>query len=359
MLRKKFYIFIGFFISLSIQTSYASGPPWGFILSEGETEARIGFLVQPRFESIGNTAENARANDLYLRRFRLLAGGKIASKLSFFVESGGPNLWKKDADGKRSTDFFLQDAYLSYAFRPEFQLDGGMLITPVSRNSAHSAASLLPIDYGPFSFLASAPTRSKFGRDYGMQARGYLKRHFEYRFGVYRGNTDHDGAFPYRYLARVVWYPFDADTGFFYTGPTFGGRKVVGIGASLDRQGDYSANSVDVFMDLPVGGGDALTAHANFIRYDGGSAFESLPKQNTWLMEASYYFNKVRISPYLQIASRNYTDLDSPDDMKVEAGAAFWILGHRFNIKTGMGRSLKDGESALTQFLIQGQLFYF
>jgi len=298
-------------------------------------------------------------NNIFFRRFRFIAGGKITPKLSYFIESDSPNLGKKGADGKRISDIFLQDAYMNYAFRPEFQLDGGMLIVPVSHNSGQSAASLFTLDYSPYSFLASDPTRSKTGRDYGLQARGYVKKHFEYRAGVYRGNRDHDGDFPYRYTARFVYYPFEADTGFFYTGTTHGQKKIVALGASFDRQDNYSANSVDIFVDLPVGNGDAFTAQANFIRYDGSTTFTSLLQQNTWLLESSYYFKKGRFGPFVQFASRDFTKPGVADDQKMQGGIAFWPLKHRLNIKAGFARIFKTSAPARTQFVLQTQFFYY
>ena len=59
-----------------------------------------------------------------------------------------------------------------YKFRDEFQIDGGMLLVPGSHNGSQGATTLLPVDYGPYSFLSSTITRSNVGRDYGIQARG-------------------------------------------------------------------------------------------------------------------------------------------------------------------------------------------
>ena len=342
-----------------LQPLFAAGPPWKFTLSEGTKSVSFGFLVQPQFESIENTAGTDSNNSLFLRRVRFLAGGKVTRKLSFFVESDSCNLGKMAPNGKRTNDFYLQDAYISYAFRPEFHLDGGMIIVPVSHNSSQSAASLLAVDYGAYSFMASEPTRSKFGRDYGLQARGYIKKHFEYRLGVFRGNRNHDGEFPYRYMARFVWYPLEADTGFFYTGTTHGQKRIVGIGASFDRQGDYSANSVDVFIDHPAPNGDAVTFQADFIRYDGGKDFKTLPKQNDWLIEGSYYFNRFKLGPFVQYASRDLSNPSSPDDKKIQGGIAYWIQKHRINVKMGYGRILKDHSPDRTQFIIQSQFFYY
>jgi hypothetical protein len=343
-----------------VQPIFAAGPPWKLTLDEEKkTSVSFGFLAQPQFESLEKAAGTDSDNNLFLRRFRFISGGKITPKLSFFVESDNPNLGKKAANGERINDFFLQDAYVSYAFRPEFQLDGGMILVALSHNTGQSAASLLTVDYSPYSFLASDPTRSKVGRDYGLQARGYINKHFEYRVGVFRGNRNHDGEFPYRYMARFVWYPLEADTGFFYTGTTHGQKKIIGIGASFDRQGNYSANSVDFFLDHPVANGDAVTLQADFIRYDGGDSFKTLPKQNDWLLEGSYYFKKLRLGPYVQFASRDLSNPASLDDSKIQGGISYWIQKHRVNIKMGYGKLLKDNSPDRSQFVVQTQFFYY
>ena len=349
----------GVFFICSLPPIYASGPPWKFTTAEGNASVSFGFLAQPQFESLENSAGTGNANNLFLRRLRLIAGGKVGSKLSFFIDSDSPNLGKRREDGERISEFFVQDAILSYAFRPEFTLDGGMLLIPVSHNSGQSAASLLPIDYGPYSFLASEPTCSKVGRDYGLQARGYIKKHFEYRLGVFRGDTDTDAGFPYRTLARFVWYPLEADTGFFYAGTTHGQKRIIGIGASFDRQAHYTANAVDLFIDLPLRSGDAVTVQTDFIRYDGATTFPCLPKQNAWLLEGSYYLRKPKLAPFVQYASRDYTHPDSSDDSRIQGGLAYWILGHKLNIKAGIGRIFKNGAADRTQFVIQTQLFYY
>jgi hypothetical protein len=355
----RFFVGLGILSIGCLQPLYAAGPPWKFKLFDGKTSVSFGFLAQPQFESLENAAGTDSAESLFFRRMRFIAGGKINSKISFFIESDNANLGKKAANGKRINEFYLQDAYVSYAFRPEFQLDGGMLLVPISHNSGQSAASLLPIDYGAYSFLASDPTRSKVGRDYGMQARGYIKKHFEYRLGVYRGNRNHDGDFPYCYIARFVWYPLEPDTGFFYTGTTHGQKKIIAIGAGFDRQGNYSANSVDLFIDHPVNSGDAVTFQADFIRYDGGTSFKTLPKQNDWLLEGSYYFKKARLGPFVQYASRDLSNPSSPDDKKVQGGVACWIQKHKLNIKLGYGKLLKDRSPDRAQFIIQTQFFYY
>lgn len=339
----------------------AGGPPFTFSTSDGDTTLKLGFLLQPQYEALENSTATDTRHNVFFRRLRLMAGGKLAPKLSYFIESDSANLGKENPGGDREADIFLQDAYLSYAFRPEFQVDGGMIIVPVSHNTTQSAASLMTIDFGPYAFSSSAPTRSKVGRDYGMQARGYIRNRLEYRVGVFRGNRNHDGDFPYRFTARVVYYPLEADTGYFYTGTSLGARKVVAIGGSIDRQGSYSANAVDFYLDHPLPGGDAVTAQANFIRYDGGGEypFQSLAPQNTWLVEGAYYLHRARLGPYIQFASRDLTEPGARDDGKVQGGVSWWVQKHRVNLKAGYGRLFSDDAADRSQFLVQAQFFYF
>jgi hypothetical protein len=354
------FAFITLLISVSLQLAHAESPPWRFASSDEHSSVSFGFLAQAQYESM-QSPQGTRKNldNLFLRRLRFLAGGKLTKKISYFIESDIPNLGKKGLDGKRNPEIFLQDAYVSYAFRPELHLDGGMILVPLSHNSTQSAASLLPLDYGPYSFLSSDPTHCKAGRDYGLQVRGYVKKHFEYRFGAFRGSSDHYNGFPFRYTLRLVYYPFDADTGFFYTGTTLGQKKIVAIGTGFDRQDHYSANSVDLFVDVPVRKRDAVTVQAGFIRYDGGSTFPLLSAQNAWLLESSYYIKKVRLSPFIQFASRDVTKPGVADDRRMQGGLAFWLLGHKLNLKAGFGRLLKTNEPGRNQIVIQTQFFYY
>jgi hypothetical protein len=360
----RLFLYSGIVITFCLHPVFAQGPPYEFkLVNAKDTTVKFGFLAQPQFESLENAAGDDYANTVFFRRLRLMAGGKITGKLSFFLESDSPNLGKELADGTHDADIFLQDAIVTYSFRPEFQLTGGMILMPLSRNSSQSAGSLLPIDYGPYSFLSSTITRSKVGRDYGIMARGYIKNHFEYRLGMFRGNRNHDGDFPYRYLARFVYYPFEADTGFFYNGPSFGKKRIVGIGASFDRQGTYSANSVDVFVDQPMNNGDAVTVRADFIRYDQQTAFKDMsapmPTQNAWLVEGNYYFKKARLAPFVQFASRDLTDPESSDYKKIQGGIAYYFQENRINIKAGFGRLLQTGDPDRNHFIIQTQFLYY
>ncbi len=331
--------------------------------ADGKSTLNLGFLSQIQGEALDNAEATHTGQNLFFRRLRLLAGGKINDNLSFFFETDSPNLGKGTTAGtKTDSTIFVQDFSLTYSFSEEFKIDGGMLLVPVSHNSQQSAASLLFVDYGPYTFQHSAPLDSKVGRDYGLQARGYLAHdHFEYRFAVLQGNRGTDSTNPFRTTARVVWYPFEADTGFFYSGTTLGKKHILGVGASYDQQKDYKAYSGDVFLDQPVGGGNALTLQGDYTNFDGGTTFAKLPKQQAWLFEGGFYFAGVKVSPVVQYSKLTYDTETSTyeDQQKIGGGVAYWANGHRNNLKFIVAQLKQDNAKNRMQYVVQWQVFTF
>jgi hypothetical protein len=346
---------------LSPSAAEAADPPWRIVSSDGKSSIQFGFLAQPQAEWLTTADGTGTARNIYLRRLRLIVGGKVNEKLSFFIETDSPNLGKGTATGKKvEANIYLQDVILTYTFRDEIQLDAGMLLVPVSHNSTQGATTLLAIDYGAYSFLASEPTTSCVGRDYGVQARGYLlDKHVEYRLGVFQGFRDVTATSPFRYSGRAVWYPFEAETGFFYSGTNLGSRRILAIGTSFDHQSDYTAAAFDVYWDWKIRRGDGVTAQVDYLHYDGGQTFQQLPDQGTWLAEAGYYHGALRISPFFQVARRTYPDPVLPDETRYQVGAAYWLSGHRLNLKLGVGQLLKDGAPGRTQVVFQGQIYIY
>lgn len=339
-------------------TAQQADHPWQINSKDGRSSLALGFLVQGQAEVVRSESETGDSQDLFLRRFRLIAGGKATEKLSFFVESDSPNLGKGSPSGSKGDEqIFFQDIILTYAFKREFQLDAGLLLVAASHNGGQGATSLLPVDYGPYSFLASEPTGSRAGRDYGMQARGYLSHdHFEYRMGVFQGYRNPGSTNPFRYAGRFVWYPFEAETGFFYSGTSLGTRKILALGAGFDAQRDYSAKSVDLFYDGPLPGGDGLTVQAGYTRYDGGTAFPQLPPGHVWLVEAGYYDRSTRLGPFAQLSGRLFDDPALPDTGKYQGGLAYWASGHRLNLKLGVARLQGEPGKDSWQVVLQGQV---
>ncbi len=328
---------------------------------DGKSSIKFGFLTQMRVESLDTADGEDSSNDLYFRRLRLLAGGKIGEKWSFFLETDSPNLGKGNADGSKSaSDIFIQDFVVTYNHSKKFKVDMGMLLPPLAHNSNNSAAKLVPTDYGPYSFLHSGPTQSRVGRDYGAAIRGHVaNEHLEYRFGVYQGVRGEGSTNGFRYSGRAVFYPFEAETGLFYTGTSLGKKRVLAFGAGFDKQEEYTSTAVDVFWDQPVGNGDGITFQAGLVNYDGDTFLESLPEQDATMVELAYYFASAKLQAYAAFYERDFDSVLSADEERFEVGVGFYPRGYSRVLKISYGQISKDGLPDRDRFLVQLQLLAF
>ncbi len=337
---------------------------------DGQASIKFGILSQFQAEALTTPNGNNTSMDLYVRRFRILFGGSIMKNLSFFAETDNPNLGKvgnsaAGATAKGAGDTYIQDAFMTYSFSEKFMIDGGMLLLPVSHNAEQSAASLLGIDYGPYTFTWSTPTGSRVGRDYGIEARGFLgENHFEYRAGVFQGYRGVNSLNPERITARVVWYPFQNEPGYFYAGTYVGARKILGIGVSLDHQSLYTAYGADLFYDYPLDNKDVPTVQVDYTHYDGGTFLPTIPKQSVVFAEAAYYFHDVNVAPFVQA---NYDNMNTSIPGKsgfanqhfIQGGLAYYVKGQNLNVKFGAGSCGGDGIHTQTQLLLRVQAFIF
>ncbi len=360
---------------------------WQIDSKDGKSNIKFGFLAQPQFESLETTDPSSTtggtvdAKNLFLRRFRILFGGQLAGKWTFFFETDSPNIGKQIAGttSKDSGTIFIQDAFVTYNHSDAFKIEAGLILLGLDHNHLQSAASLLPVDYSPYTFNESTPMQERVGRDYGFQVRGYpLKQHLEYRLGVFQGLRGEQARNGLRVAGRAVWYPFAADTGFFYAGTYQATKRIVGLGASFDTQNAptpvapataqnrYQSYGLDAFVEQPFKKGDTgVTAQFDWLRFDGGTLVPSLQKQSTYLAEGGFHFAEGHVTPFIQYAWRNFVDLPAvPNTSYWQAGVALWMAGHQRNLKISGGRSHTEGTATAaafdrTQVLVQLQIFYF
>lgn len=355
-------------VGLVLAAARPAAAQWVLESKDGKTNVKFGFLAQPQLEVLDTADKTGRSQNVFLRRFRILFGGKIADKWTFFFETDSPNLGKATPDkaanptGAKDAGFmYLQDAYVTYDYSPEFKVDGGMILTPLGHNHGQSAATLLAVDYGPYTFTEAAATGERVGRDYGVQLRGYpFKQHLEYRLAVFQGARGVEARNQLRVAGRAVWYPFAADTGFFYSGTFQATKRVVAVGAAFDKQKEYHEYGADVFVEQPFNGGQqGVTFQANWMRFDGGTFLKTLPKQDTWEIEGAVHFLKGRVSPFFQYAGKKFDLATIAKQWYWQGGVAYWMAGHQRNLKFSAGRQHTDGLPDRTQVLGQLQLFFF
>jgi hypothetical protein len=333
------------------------------VLKVDETVSfRFGFSFQGWADWAQDAASGGYAQNLFIRRASLYAGARLARSLTFFFRSDSANLGKAPK-GSFST-FFIEDAYLEWRAADAFLLDGGLILVPFCRNCLEYSVRLLTLDFGSFSFLSNSVTQSSVARDTGFQAKGYLAGdHLEYRVGVFQGLRVPGARNSFRSAGRLQYNFFETEKAQFYPGTYLGAKKILAIGAGYDLQGDYRAWAADLFVDLPLGHGNGLTGEFDFIRWDGGSTFPTLLRQNDVLLQGGYYISALKLSPWARWESQRYADAGSSSrgQQKFQFGLTWYPAAFNFNIRAAWGRVLPraDGLRATNQFTVQLQVFYF
>jgi Phosphate-selective porin O and P len=364
----------------------------------------VGVLAQPWFQvtapgsagqgSPGIGAANGKSPsfDFFVRRVRLMAYGSVTKELSYFVETDQPN-WGKE--GNFTTSMFIQDAFLSYAFVPEFKIDAGMMLVPLSHHTLEGAVGLNALDYHADMIRFPA---GKIFRDTGIQFRGLLFNNlFHYRLGIFEGVRQaavpvpamppampltplNDHGLP-RFAGQLRVNILGDESDFFLKGIYFTPKPLLSVGLGADLQakgvrklsgdpGTYAALSADIFVDYPFTADDELVAKANFFNYSEGAS--GVPGSTAlaaggmaFYAEAGFrhaWFEPLAYIEYLKAKNDTLTIL-SP-----HVGANFWVTKHTFNIKADFGyRSTErpavapaTGQVTQKDLLatVQGQVFF-
>ena len=272
-------------------------------------------------------------------------GGQVAKNVTFFVETDSPNLGKTLADGKNiQPAMILQDAYAEFKVTDAFAVDAGLMFIPFSRNFLQSAASLLPIDYGAYTYTQSGPTESSTGRDTGFQAKGYLLNdHLEYRIGAFQGARDTASHRAFRYAGRVQYNLLDPEVGFFYTGSYLGKKKIVSVGGAFDRPERLSRlrrrrlrrpsarlRSADRAVRLQL---------VRRRRDAAGAARAARRALRARLSDRRGQADAVRADGAPQRRLRPVP----ADETRTSIGVSYWWAGHNANIKAAYGRIAPTG----------------
>jgi len=333
------------------------------VLRVNETVSfRFGIAIQAWADWTEDALTGGYAENLFIRRARLYVGGQIAPGVTFLIVPVGSNLGK--APKSSLSSFYIEDGFLEWQATKALALDAGLILIPLSRNGLEQSVRQLTLDYGSFTFLANGVTQSVAGRDVGFQAKGYFASdRLEVRVGAFQGRREAGSRNSFRSAGRVQYNVFDAEKGPFYPGTYLGTKKVLAVGAGFDLQGDFRAFAGDLFLDLPVGHGNGVTFQFDFIRWDGGTTFPTLLRQNDIFVEGGYYVSAVRLLPWARFESQSFLDdgNEGRDQKRFQAGLTWYGQGHNFNVRAAYGRVIPrvEGVRSTSQFTLQLQLFYF
>ena len=349
--------------------------------SSGNT-IKVGLLLQPQFQLLGNHDLDGNSYNLFLRRTRLLVSGTLFGTFEYFFDTDYPNLFLADNTAanpaampptaastvKLTPGMNIQDAFVTWkAYGDMFKVDAGYMLPPMAHNAVQGAGTLYSWDYFMFTFLSTANTllgsqASPVGRDLGVQLRGLLfDGHLEYRAGLFQGLRDTDTATNvgsnnfFRATGRIQVNLLDAEPGFFYAGTYLGKKKILSFGISGDTQSSYHYFAGDGFADLPAGPG-IFTAQINAAHWNGGTFIPGLPKETAVMGEIGYNFDPIHISP---IFRAEYLWSTAANQAHVGGGLAFWPFGHNSNLKAFYTRNTETGTPhGDNQFNLQWQLYF-
>ncbi|HEY2065907.1 MAG TPA: hypothetical protein VGG84_08090 [Gemmatimonadaceae bacterium] len=349
------------------------------------TSIRFGFLAQMWADFQQNARQDTSfAQSIFFRRMRFIASAQVGSKLSIFFQTDDPNLGraapgtnKNLAGATNGQGFIIQDAYIELkpASAPVW-VDAGLILIPLCRNCYASAASLLPIDYGAYSFLASTPTGSVAGRDGGVMVKGtFADQHVEYRAGLFTGaRATTGGAAPvttasnsFRGAGHLMVNFMETEApGYVLPGTYLGRRKVFNVGAGFDVQSVYKAYAADAFLSYPLGA-NGVTLASTYIHYDGSTFFPTLARENTFEVEGGYHFTDAKITPWVKWETRNidaaFQTAALQNEHRLQLGGTYYWVGQTLNVKAAYNRYtfkvLNASELSQNGFTVQLQAFYY
>lgn len=329
-----------------------------------------------------------------LYRARVLVGGQLSKKGSFFMETDLPSpIGVQLSNGTKNVKVapIILDAQYEYDFSNAFQLIAGMQLVSSNRNGLQGAAGLMANDFTyfqyPYNMFGNSPLQGNFGRDLGVNARGFLlKDKLEYRLGVFTGRNL-DGQAPLRIVGRVAYNFLDPEKDYYYAGTKLGSGNTFAWGAGFDTQGKYYNVGTDVFIDKKAGHAGSVTLNAAFQYMTGGTNVNSkysfaglIPRQTVQFLELGYYFTKSRLQPWVRYENQNVSskkeqvgsefvgDFDKAKSSSVYGGGLNYFfngnttnlrlsyVARQYNVATTGGSYDKK---SFGQFWLQVQFFIF
>jgi hypothetical protein len=338
----------------------AAGSP--FQIKIGDAMVRFGLMLQPQLDFQENTAGNTGQNFL-VRRARFLVGGQVSKTVFFFFETENSRLGNSNAQGTKTmnTGFQTLDAVAEWRVNKKFNISGGLLRVPTSRDALESASNEFTLDFNTYAFTATTALAGTGGRDTGAMVRGYfLKDKLEYRAAVVSGLRGTGARNTMRTVGRVQYNFFDTEVYGFpsYAGSNFGKKKILALGAAYDTQEDYDGFTTDLFADIPTRFGSAIGT-ATFQRLDAPvTMVAALAKSDIATLDGGLYFKKSKIGPWARWEQREF-DASGRTESRYMVGLNYYPLGNNFNIKAGYGRFTPAVGREMGQFCIQLQAYYY
>lgn len=332
-------------------------------LKVGDASLRFGILMQPQADFQQNLAGGYGQN-LLIRRARFLIGGQVTKSVFFFFETENSRLGAATTAGVKTTNSGFQTLDATAEWRPlkTFNISGGLIRVPTSRDALESAASEFTLDFNTYAFMATTALGGTGGRDTGVMARGYfLNDRLEYRGALVSGMRENGNRNTFRKVGRLQYNFFDKEVYNYpsYLGSNFGTKKIVAFGAAVDSQVGYSGWTTDLFTDIPTSFGSAIGT-ATYQNLDGGRRSPTaLATQRIVTLDGGVYLKKLKIGPWVRYEQRNFDTLTTRNEKRYIVGLNYYPMGNNFNIKTAVSRLKPATGREMNQVTVQFQVYYY
>jgi hypothetical protein len=277
-----------------------------------------GVVTQDRPINPALDANRQWSRQVQIWRARFMLGATLSKNTSLFMQTELPApIGAVSSTGTKtmqSVSPILLDAQIEHSFNKYVSLIAGMQLVGINRNGLQSPVSLMGLEFGwyqyPYNLFQNQPLQNNFGRDIGVNTRGFLfNDRLEWRAGVFRGRGV-DPYSPFRTVFRLNYNFLEREKGLYYTGTTLGKQKLFSVGGGLDQQGSYSAVALDSFLDLPIGTTTSLTWQGSYMHLTGGNSTAAtsftglIPSQSILFTELGFYSSKLKLQPYAKFETQ-------------------------------------------------------
>ncbi|HVR11054.1 MAG TPA: hypothetical protein VMW75_23625 [Thermoanaerobaculia bacterium] len=323
---------------------------------------RFGIQLQGWGDWTQSAENNGYAENLYLRRDRLLITGQVAPNVTFFFQTDDPNLGK--APKALTTGFLVQDALMEWKVADSFILGGGEFLVPFARNGLQSTLTYFTMDLSATSTVNNTTLGDSALRDTGAQIRGYVApdEKLEYRFALLQGIRQTGSRNGFREAGFLQYNFFERDTGYVLTGTSLGKKKMLNLFAGYDGQGNYHAYNGDIFWTLPTASHDEFGGQVQWAHYDGNTFLPVIPRQNDYLAELAYYSDAAKVQPFVRWEQQKFVSTAAQKNDQTRFGGGLNYYVHGQNLKF-VGQYLRIDSKApirnTNEFTLEMQVWYY
>ena len=356
---------------LLASTAFA-GPTWTF----GDNDQGLlkldykGQFQLTHVDTGAGPAGDESATEFNFRRNRLALMGAWADTFGLYVQTEyteDRNILPLEVSDGADGDFQILDAVFRFKLNDSVNLWVGKFKYNLTRENQEACEMPLTLDRSIFIRAPFVSTRDK-----GVALWGNLfDNKFQYRLDAMNGRND-SASSPKsnpRFSARVHLSLLDPETNYGYKGTYLGEKKVFTIGAAYQTESavayagseevDYSAWTVDAFVEYPFEGIGTFTLSGAYVEYDLEDAYKNGSpdadvtgvngEKNGGYVKVGYLFPNMPLQLFARSEGWSFAQLNDVYDQEVSlygVGFNYYLRGQ--NLKVTVEYSALDYDKDAT-----------